>query len=112
MGIVIISGSCCIPGMAVFDEQARRIVQQAITETGVEAQVRMMPATSAYFGGVPREVMAQIMNVFNQTGRMPLPAVLVNGKAVSYGVPNVEDIKAVLSEIINAKPSQEEHTHE
>ena len=53
-GVVIISGSCCIPGMAPFDEQARRVVDQAIAETGVAAQVRMMPATTAYMGGAPK----------------------------------------------------------
>ena len=47
VGIVIISAACCIPGMAPLDEQARRIVEQAISETGIMAQVKIMPATTA-----------------------------------------------------------------
>lgn len=97
VSIVIISASCCMPGMEVFDQQAQRVVQQAITETGVEAQVKMMPATTAYFGGVPRKVMAELINLA-QSGRLPAPAVLINGKAVSYGVPELKALKSALRE--------------
>ncbi len=103
IGIVIISGSCCIPGMARLDEQAQQIVEQAIRETGVAAQVKMMPATTAYFGGAPREVMAQLVKMANESGRMGVPAILVNGKAVSFGVPQIEAIKAALLQAVNGK---------
>ncbi len=95
VGVVIISGACCIPGMKPFDEQARLIVERAIAETGVPAQLKMMPATTAYFGGAPKEVMAQLM-ALSQSGQLGVPAVLVNGKAVSYGVPQPEEVKAAL----------------
>ncbi|MDD5616484.1 MAG: hypothetical protein PHH85_09815 [Candidatus Methanoperedens sp.] len=100
-GVMIISGSCCIPGMAPFDEQARRVVEQAVSETDVKAQVKVIPASTAFFGSVPKELMAKIITEFNQSGRMPLPAVLVNGKIVSYGVPQVEDIKKALLETMD-----------
>lgn len=96
VGVIIISGSCCIPGMAPFDEQAKRVVEQAVSETDVKAQVKVIPVSTAYFGSVPKEVMTNIITEFNQSGRMPLPAVLINGKIVSYGVPHVEDIKKAL----------------
>ncbi len=107
-GVIIISGSCCIPGMAPFDEQARRIVEQALSETDVKAQVKVVPASTAYFGAVPKEVMAKIITEFNQSGKMPLPAVLINGKVVSYGVPQVEDIKKALLQTLDAKEIKEE----
>ena len=96
VGIVIVSGSCCIPGMGPFDEQARSVVEQAISEAGVSAQVTVLPATKAFFGAVPKSVMGELMTMFNQ-GKIGLPAVLINGKVVAYGVPTLEDMKAVLS---------------
>lgn len=108
LGVIIISGSCCIPGMAPFDEQARRIVEQAISETDVKAQVKIIPASTAFFGSVPKEVMTKIITEFNQSDRMPLPAVLINGRIVSYGVPQVEDIKTALLQTMDAGKTKED----
>ncbi len=106
-GVIIISGSCCIPGMAPFDEQAKRVVEQAISETAVKAQVKVIPASTAFFGAVPKDVMSKIITEFNQSGRMPLPAVMINGKIVSYGVPHVEDIKTALLQTMEPKEIKE-----
>lgn len=95
INVVIISAACCIPGMKPFDDQAQRVIEQAITETGVEARVSVIPATTAYFGGAPKEVMARLMSDA-ESGRIGVPAVLIGGKAVSYGVPRLEDMKAAL----------------
>lgn len=95
--VLIVSGACCIRGMAPLDERAREVIDQAIAETGAVARVTVMPATTAYFGGIPRGVMAQLVADANQ-GRMPVPAVLVNGHVVSLGVPTVEQVKAALTE--------------
>jgi hypothetical protein len=100
VSVVIISAACCMPGMAPLDEQARRIVERAISETGVEAQIKIMPATTAFFGGVPRQIMAQIVNI-SQSGRLPVPAVLINGKPVSYGMPELENLKSALLAVAN-----------
>ncbi len=96
LGVIIISGSCCIPGMAPFDEKTKHVVEQAISEMDVKAHLNIIPASTAFFGSVPKEVMAKIITEFNQSGRMPLPAVLINGRIASYGVPQVEDIKIAL----------------
>ncbi len=96
VGIVIITGSCCIPAMAPLEERARQVVEQAISKTGVVAQVKLLPATTAYMGGVPKEVMAQLIGKYNQSGQIGLPAILINGKAVSFGVPEVENIETAL----------------
>lgn len=103
VGIVIISAACCMPGMAPLDEQARRIVEQAISETGVKAQVSIMPATTAYFGGVPKQIMAQLISM-SQSGRLPVPAILINGKPVCYGMPELENFKSALLAVVNANP--------
>ncbi|CAG0979945.1 MAG: hypothetical protein OIN86_02910 [Candidatus Methanoperedens sp.] len=108
IGVIIISGSCCIPGMAPFDEQAKRVVEQAVSETDVKVQVKVIPASTAYFGAIPKDVMAKIITEFNQSGRMPLPAVLINGKVVSYGVPKVEDVKTALLQTLDTKEIKED----
>jgi hypothetical protein len=73
--------------MGGLDEQARRVVEQAAAETGVEVQVSMQPMSTALYGGVPKEVVAQLKSD-NQAGALRMPVVMINGKAVSYGVPD------------------------
>jgi hypothetical protein len=106
--VIIISGSCCIPGMAIFDEQAKHVVEQAISEMDAKAQVKVIPASTAYFGSVPKEVMTKLIAEFNQSGRMPLPAVLINGSIVSYGVPQIEDIKTALLQTMDSGKTKED----
>lgn len=102
VGVVIISGSCCIPGMAPLDEKAKNVVEQAISESGVTARLRVIPASTAVFGGVPRKLIAELMGMFNQSGRIGLPAVLVNGEVVSYGIPDAEQVRRALIQAAEA----------
>ncbi len=103
VGIVIISAACCMPRMAPLDEQARRIVKQAISETGVIAQVKIMQATTTFFGGVPKQIMVELINM-SQSGQLPVPAILINGKPISYGMPELENIKSALLAVANTNP--------
>ncbi len=111
VGVVIITVSCCTPGASVFEEQARRVVEQAISETGVMAQVKMVPATTAFFGGATRGVMAKLMTDSNQ-GQLKIPPIMIDGKAAFYGVPQIEDVKKALLQAAEARKMKEEHTHE
>ena len=95
MTILIISSACCNPSMAVFDEQAKKVAEQAIRETGVNAEVKIIPGATAIYGGViPRPLVNQLMARFsrNQQG----PAVVIDGEIISYGVPQLENVKAKL----------------
>lgn len=107
VGVVIVSGGCCIPGMAPLDENARRVVERAILETGVKARVGMLPATAALAGAVPQEVVSGLAQKFNQSGQVGLPAILVEGKAVSFGLPEIEGVKAALLQAAEAKTQKE-----
>ncbi len=104
MNVIIISAACCAPGMSAFDEQARRVIDQAISETGIEAKVTLVPATTAMvaFSNVIRELMA----LYGQ-GKLGAPAVLIDGEVVSYGVPEVEDMKAALRKFAEIKIIEE-----
>ncbi len=94
--------------MTPFDEQAKHVVEQAVSETGIKAQVKIIPASTAYFGAVPKEIMAKIIAEFNRSGRMPVPAVLINGEIVSYGVPEVGDVKTALLQTKDAGKTKED----
>lgn len=105
MNLIMISAACCFPGMGAFDEQALRVIEQAISETGVEAKVTVVPATTAMvaFNKVIRELMA----MYGQ-GKLGAPAILINDEVVSYGVPQIEEMKAVLRKFAKTKNNEEE----
>lgn len=100
--VVMISGACCIPGMAAFDSQAQCIIEQAISETGINAQLKIIPATTAMYGGVSRKITGELMAMFN-TGKVGVPAILINGQVISYGVPKLEDMKDALNKLTAEK---------
>lgn len=107
VGVLIVTGRCCIPGMAPLDERARTVVERAVAETGVTVNLQVMPATTAYFGGVSKAVIGRLMGDFQQSGKVGLPAVLINGELISAGVPEVETIKAALQAAGKPNPKEE-----
>jgi hypothetical protein len=102
-GVVILSAACCNPSMSGLDDQARRIVERAAAEAGVEVQVSMQPMVSALYGGVPKDVVDQLKRD-NAAGGLRMPVVMINGKAVSWGSPDAGRITAALREISGVKP--------
>ena len=103
-GVIILSAACCNPSMGGMDEQARRIVERAAAEAGVEVQVSMQPMVSALYGGVPKDVVDQLKRD-NAAGGLRMPVVMINGKGVSYGVPDAARITAALRETAGAEPA-------
>ena len=95
MNVLILSSACCYPGLAVYDEQAKKVAEQAAGETGVKTEIRTIPAASAiYSGAIPKDTVTILMKKFSQNE--PGPAILINGEIISYGVPKLEDMKAAL----------------
>ncbi len=101
IGVVVVTGACCIPGMAPFDAEAERIVKQAATETGVEIQFKAVPVLLAIQGGLGKNVLQEGLTRFQESDKLPLPAVLINGKIIKYGVPNLDLVKSALVEAKN-----------
>lgn len=97
IGVIIISGSCCNPGMASLDDLAKAVVEQAIAKAKVNAVVKTITATSAYSGGIPRDIVVKILARGSELGMNMFPAVMVDGEVVSHGVPNVDEMVAFLS---------------
>ncbi len=102
--VVILSAACCNPSMGGLDEQAKRIVERAAAETGVEVRVSTLPMASALYGGVPKDVVDQLKRD-NAAGGLRMPVVMINGKAVSWGTPDAGRITAALRELAGVKPA-------
>ncbi|MCL4368513.1 MAG: hypothetical protein M1337_05040 [Actinobacteria bacterium] len=109
--VVIITGSCCFPGLVPLEKETNRAVAKALGETGLDAEIRVISAAAAYLGQVPRSVIAELMAANSHGGGPPLPAVLVNGKPVSFGVPSVEGLKTAFLQAVNPEP-KEAHSHD
>jgi hypothetical protein len=104
VGIVLISGTCCNPSMAAADERARRVIEDAASQVGVKVQIEVKTMTSAYYSA-PRDVKRRLMGEF-AGGGINVPAILIGGKAVSYGVPSLEVMKAALLDTADAKKKE------
>lgn len=97
--ILLVSATCCVPQMAVLDQQAQQIIHQALEETGVKAQVRTLTISSALSGGIPREILNAIGVQIDPSNLMRLPAVLINNQLISFGVPKLDEIKNILRNV-------------
>ncbi len=94
--ILLVSGTCCVPQLAVPDQQAQQIIQQALKETGITAQVRTLTISSALQGGIPAEILKQLQVSIQPANLMRLPALFINGKLISLGVPELNQVKSAL----------------
>lgn len=106
VNIVIVTGSCCIPGMAALDEEAIKTVERAVAETGVQTNIKLLAVTKAMFGGVPKDIYNKLMGEYKSSGRIGLPAILINGKLITYGAIDYERVKNELSKLNSIKEDQ------
>jgi hypothetical protein len=94
--VLMISGTCCYPQLASLDKQVEEIINQAIKETGIQAEFRKTTASSAVMGGIPMEVLRSSGLASDVSNIMRLPAILINNKLVSLGIPKLDEIKTAL----------------
>ena len=94
--ILLISGSCCVPQLTVVDQQAQQVIRQALEETGIAAQVRTLLISSVLQGGIPAEILKQLQVSLQPANLMCLPALFINGKLISLGVPELNQVKSAL----------------
>jgi hypothetical protein len=95
--ILVISGACCVPQLAFSDQQAIKIIDQALQEIGITAQTRTLTISSALTGGIPMEILQAIGIATDPSVIMRLPAVFINGRLISFGVPDLQMIKNALN---------------
>jgi hypothetical protein len=94
--ILLVSGTCCVPQLAILDQQAQQIIHQALEETGIIAKVRTLTVSSALSGGIPIEILNSLGVAIDGSNIMRLPAILINNKLVSFGIPNLDVLKNAL----------------
>lgn len=94
--VLLISGTCCYPGLAAVDAQAEQIIRQALAETAIPGQVHTLLASSALQGGIPADILEQLRSALKPVNLMRLPAVFVNRKLFGFGVPELEAFKTAL----------------
>ena len=97
--ILLVSGTCCVPQLAIVDQQAQQVIHQALEETGITAQVRSLTISSALTGGIPLEILKTIGIAVDASNLMRLPAIFINNRLVSFGVPTLDVIKNALKSI-------------
>lgn len=85
-----------MPQMAPIEAQARQILEKVIAEERADVDVRAMTMSEAYYGGLPRSIIASLMDKFKETGDMGLPAILVNGEVATTGIPDPERLRIAL----------------
>jgi hypothetical protein len=95
--ILLVSGTCCVPQLALYDKQAEAIINQALDETGIKAQVRKLTIGSALSGGIPMEIIRSVGVAIDPSNIMRLPAVFIDNKFISFGVPKLDVIKSALT---------------
>lgn len=94
--ILLVSGTCCIPQLAVIDQQAQQIIRQASEETGIPAQVKTLAISSALNGGIPMEVIKSLGVAIDVANVMRLPAIFIENHLISLGVPDLNAMKNAL----------------
>lgn len=95
IGVVVVTGSCCMPGAAPLDAAARSAVVMASSKTGADVEIREVSATAAAAGALPQHLLADVLE-FQKGNTLPLPVVLIAGKVVDVGTIDPEKIVLAL----------------
>ncbi len=105
--ITLFSIACCTPGFEAIDREYVVRIQEALKKTGIEAEVEILPATNAFFGGRVQYI-SQVWPLLSKYGAAAAPALFVDKKLVLYGgVPTVEKLVEVLGSAehkVDARP--------
>jgi hypothetical protein len=99
--ILLVSATCCVPQLAIRDHQADQIIRQALEEMGLTAQVRKLSVSSALSGGIPMHIIKSTGLAIDPSNIMRLPAIFINNRFISFGVPSLDVIKSALKNIQN-----------
>ncbi|WP_157596805.1 hypothetical protein [Saccharomonospora saliphila] len=100
--VVVVTNSCCNPADKPLEDRAFRVVDQAIADSGVEANVRAVSATDAIAGAMPSDIVTEIQNRIAQ-GTLEPPVVLVDGRIVTGNGVDQNDVVAGLVGVANGQ---------
>lgn len=86
----MISGACCIPSMANVDNIVRKLIEDAIVATGLEAKVTTITASAAYGNRIFRDIVNKGISMSDT------PVIIINGELIACGIPDMEVLKKAL----------------
>lgn len=109
VGVVVVTGSCCFPGMQQHDRAAQEAIATASASCGIPVEVKVISATAALSGALPPQLLADLL-ARGQAGGLPLPAVLVAGKPIGTGTIRPDEVSVALSEAAHRHGSPESAT--
>ena len=87
VNVIILSGSCCNPQLAVLDEKVQARVEEIADNKQLQANISVVSISSAAFGGigVSKEVDKTVRELIATKGMSILPIVFFNGSIAFYG---------------------------
>lgn len=94
--ILLVSGSCCLPGLAVHDQQAQQVIEQVLADTGIAAVIKIVPVSSALQGGILSDLLNGMDLQAQRANLTRLPALFINGKLIGFGIPEPRQVKSIL----------------
>ncbi len=102
MRITILSISCCNPAVGSEDQSYLAKVREALAQSGIEAQVSILPVSEALYS-LAKDKVSALMPLWKRYGAAVAPAMLIDDELVLYGgIPTKEKIAEVLTKHNNA----------
>ncbi len=96
MKITVVSLACCNPAFSAPDQQYISRIREALTKTGLEAQLELLPASDAFFG-MKVGYVRKLWPLFNKYGMAVAPALFINGDLMLYGgLPSIEKLVEII----------------
>lgn len=97
--LVMISGSCCMPWLGVYEKKLENQIVQLIEDNDPEIRFIRLPVTKAMYSGLPETIKTQLMDLHQREGRVPLPAVIYNERLIGHTKIDIDSIAAVISDL-------------
>ncbi len=98
--VVLVSGACCMPHLALLDRELEKTIQQAASQIAAGVEVRTVSLSAVLNGEESLNVQqrGQVVTLFHKYGAKCTPAVLI-GDHVRFagGVPTVEQLQVALA---------------
>ncbi|NOU18586.1 MAG: hypothetical protein HOO91_13605 [Bacteroidales bacterium] len=107
LSLLMVSASCCNPLAIPTDEKMKKRLNNVLSELKIESKLHVVTLTSAQsvlkqLDKKYESVAAEIMGIFQSKGLGGFPILIINNKVAFYGgVPEEENLKVKISEILN-----------
>jgi hypothetical protein len=84
VGVIIVTGGCCGGDTSGAVARARSLIERIGAELGVPVLIKELGGAQAMRGGLPSSLVAEAREEYARRGRLIVPAIVINGKWVSF----------------------------